>query len=93
MYYKSLIQDIKDGINKQLRCEIIDETIIEDKYFFKIYLKPDDVLICPQCHSHDIMLFGKKTRNFVDEYYYDKIDINKTHKVSFLSVYKVFFIC
>lgn len=71
MYYKSLIQDIKDGINKQLRCEIIDETIIEDKYFFKIYLKPDDVLICPQCHSHDIMLFGKKTRNFVDEYYTD----------------------
>ena len=71
MYYKSLIQDIKDGINKQLRCEIIEETIIEDKYFFKIYLKPDDVLICPQCHSHDIMLFGKKTRNFVDEYYTD----------------------
>ena len=71
MYYKSLIQDIKDGINKQLRCEIIEETIIDDKYFFKIYLKPDDVLICPQCHSHDVMLFGKKTRNFLDEYYTD----------------------
>ena len=71
MYYKSLIQDIKDGINKQLRCEIIEETIIDDKYFFKVYLTPDEVLICPQCHSHNIMLFGKKTRNFMDEYYTD----------------------
>lgn len=68
MYYKSIIQQIKDE-NFESRVIITEEASKNMVVYVKAYLKPKDINICPQCSSTKIILFGKKIRTVKDEYW------------------------
>ena len=67
MYYKSIIQQIKEKTN-DYRIEILNEVIQDNKVYVEAYLKPKEITICPNCSSTNTILFGKKKRTIKDEY-------------------------
>ena len=68
MYYRSIIQQIKDE-NFESRVIITEEASKNMVVYVKAYLKPKDINICPQCSSTKIILFDKKIRTVKNEYW------------------------
>ena len=66
MYYKSLLELIKDELGN--RVEILDEYSDNGQYYIKLIIKPKDISYCPCCNSTDIIKFGKKERCIKDDY-------------------------
>ena len=64
MYYKSLLETLKDEGDNRIRVE--DEFSSNDEYRAEITLIPKDLNICPSCNSTNVIKFGKKeTQNCV----------------------------
>ena len=57
MYYKSIIQQIKEE-DSESRVIITEEAFKDMVVYVNAYLKPNDINICPQCSSNKTILFG-----------------------------------
>ena len=62
MYYKSIIQQIKEE-DSESRVVITEEASKDMVVYVSAELKPKDINICPQCSSTKIILYGNL--NFV----------------------------
>ena len=53
MYYKSLLEILKDEGDNRIR--VVDEFSSNDEYRAKITLIPKDINICPSCNSTNVL--------------------------------------
>lgn len=67
MYYKSIIQQIKEE-DSESRVVITEEALKDMVVYVSANLEPKDINICPQCSSTKVILYGKKKRIVKDEY-------------------------
>ncbi|RIA77730.1 transposase IS204/IS1001/IS1096/IS1165 family protein [Anaeroplasma bactoclasticum] len=89
MYYKSLLETLKDEGDNRIRVE--DEFSSNDEYRVEITLIPKDINICPSCNSTNVIKFGKKDRTIKDDFisnrptfitlFYNRLKCNNCHKM------------
>ena len=89
MYYKSLLETLKDEGDNRIRVE--DEFSSNDEYRAEITLIPKDINICPSCNSTNVIKFGKKDRTIKDDFvsnrptfitlFYNRLKCNNCHKM------------
>ena len=66
MYYKSLLETLKDEGDNRIRVE--HEFSSKNEYRAEITLIPKDINICPSCNSTNVIKFGKKDRTIKDDF-------------------------
>jgi transposase len=90
MYYKSLLETLKDEGDNIIRVE--DEFSSNDEYRVEITLIPKDINICPSCNSTNVIKFGRKDRTIKDDFisnrptlitlFYNRLKCNNCYKMS-----------
>ena len=78
MYYKSLIETLKDE-DKENRITINEQTTDNNICYIDATLAPKDINICPNCSSTNIIKFGKKDRVIKDDYLSNRITLITLH--------------
>lgn len=63
MYYKSLLETLKDEGENRIRID--DEFSSINEYRVEMTLIPKDINICPSCGSNNVIKFGKKDKKFL----------------------------
>ncbi len=67
MYYKSLIETLKDE-DTDNRIILNEQVTDTNNCYIDITLVPKDITICPNCSSTNVIKYGKKDRVIKDDY-------------------------
>ena len=67
MYYKSLIETLKDE-DTDNRIILNEQVTDANNCYIDITLVPKDITICPNCSSTNVIKYGKKDRVIKDDY-------------------------